>query len=230
MRLYSDLASWWPVLQPPELLAEEASAIGMLLSARSVLELGSGAGHLAANLPDVEVVLTDLSEAMLAVSRAQNPDREHVRGDMRSLRLGRTFDAVVLHDAVMYLTSPDDLAAAFATAAAHLAPGGRFLVRPDVVAETFEEGLDVGGGDDGDRSARLMEWTWDPDPADHTNQADFALLHRDGPVVRSFNESHTLALYDRATYWRHLRAAGLRPVEADPLLSASIGEVFLTAR
>ncbi len=38
-------------------------------------------------------------------SRELNPDCEHVLGDMRTLRLGRTFDAVFVHDAV---DVPDD--------------------------------------------------------------------------------------------------------------------------
>jgi hypothetical protein len=41
---------------------------------------------------------------MLALSMTVNPECEHIEGDMRTLRLGHTFDAVFLHDAVMYLT------------------------------------------------------------------------------------------------------------------------------
>ena len=41
---------------------------------------------------------------MLELSRTLNPDCEHLEGDMRTLRLGRTFDAVLIHDAVMYMT------------------------------------------------------------------------------------------------------------------------------
>jgi len=43
---------------------------------------------------------------------------------MRSVRLGRTYDAVIIHDAIMYMTTEDDLVAALATARAHLAPAG----------------------------------------------------------------------------------------------------------
>jgi hypothetical protein len=41
---------------------------------------------------------------MLALSMTVNPECEHIEGDMRTLRLGHTFDAVFLHDAVMSLT------------------------------------------------------------------------------------------------------------------------------
>jgi hypothetical protein len=37
---------------------------------------------------------------MLEVSRRLNPDCEHPPGDIRSVRLGRTFDVVFVHDAI----------------------------------------------------------------------------------------------------------------------------------
>ena len=90
LRLYSDLAEWWPLLSPPEDYAEEASWYLHLLQESldrplgSMLELGSGGGHLASHVhPAVELVLLDLSPEMLAVSQALNPKREHVRADMR---------------------------------------------------------------------------------------------------------------------------------------------------
>ena len=49
--------------------------------------------------------MTDLSAEMLAVSRTVNPECEHLRGDMRSLRLHRCFDVVLIHDAIMYVVS-----------------------------------------------------------------------------------------------------------------------------
>jgi ubiquinone/menaquinone biosynthesis C-methylase UbiE len=69
----------------------------------SVLELGSGGGNNAFHykhwVPNVKhwvpnVTLTDPSPGMLALSRTINAECEHVGGDMRTLRLGRAFDAV----------------------------------------------------------------------------------------------------------------------------------------
>jgi hypothetical protein len=48
------------------------------------------------------MTLVDLSGEMLAVSRRFNPECEHLQGDMRTVRLGRAFDAVFVHDAVDY--------------------------------------------------------------------------------------------------------------------------------
>ena len=56
-----------------------------------------------------EMVLVDISPGMLAMSRALNPELEHHEGDMRTVRLGRQFDAVFVHDAVCYMTTETDL-------------------------------------------------------------------------------------------------------------------------
>ena len=61
------------------------------------------------------MTLVEPSEAMLAISKRLNPDCEHVQGDMRTVRLGREFDAVFIHDAVCYMTTEADLNAAMTT-------------------------------------------------------------------------------------------------------------------
>lgn len=53
---------------------------------------------------------------------------------MRALRLGRTFDAVLIHDAIMYMTGEEDLRAALVMAHEHCKPGGVVVIAPDWVA------------------------------------------------------------------------------------------------
>jgi SAM-dependent methyltransferase len=99
--------------------------------ARSVLDLGCGTGQLAASLSQgLRVTGVDPAPAMLDVARAR-PGGERVRwvmGDAREIRLGETFDLVVLtgHAFQVFLTREDQLAA-LRTIAAHLAPTGRFI-------------------------------------------------------------------------------------------------------
>jgi len=105
-RFYGDLAEWWPLISPPEDYAEEAAFAATLLDSasipvREVLELGSGGGHNAVHLKArFAMTLVDLSATMLEVSQRLNPECTHHRGDMRSIRLGRRFDAVFVHDAI----------------------------------------------------------------------------------------------------------------------------------
>ena len=107
---------------------------------RSVLELGSGAGHTLCHLTDeFDAEAVDLSEPMLAHSRAINPTVTHHVADFRTVRLGRFFDAVLAHDALDYMVSEDDLRDAFVTAAAHLRPGGLFVGAANYTSETFVE-------------------------------------------------------------------------------------------
>jgi hypothetical protein len=219
--LYEELAELWLTLSPPEVYAEAAELYAAALSQAArgpigtLLELGAGAGHLAASLPETwRLTLVDRAPRMLALCAGTVPRAERVLGDMRTLRLGRTFDAVLLQDAVMYLRSEAELREVFATAAAHLRPGGAFLVVPDIVAEDFEEHCAVGGRSEGPRAAQLLEWHWDPDPSDSTYQVDFAALIRDPDGrVRCVHDQHTLGLFPWATFARLLREAGFELVK-----------------
>ena len=62
---------------------------------------------------DVQATAVDISPQMLANSQALNPDVEHHVGDMRSVRLGRRFQAVLIHDAISYMLTEEDLSATF---------------------------------------------------------------------------------------------------------------------
>jgi SAM-dependent methyltransferase len=207
--LYTDLAPWFHLLTSPDDYDEEAAFTLRLLRERidgpleTMLELGSGGGNTASHLKrDLRLTLTDLSPQMLDLSRTINPDCEHITGDMRTLRLGRTFDAVFIHDAIGYLTTEADLRAALETAFVHLRAGGAALFAPDFVRETFKESTDHGGHDGADgRGLRYVEWSTDPDPTDTTYITDYGILlrHADGSVeVR--HDRHVEGLFGRQTW------------------------------
>jgi SAM-dependent methyltransferase len=215
-RLYGDLAGWWPLISPVEEYAEEAAALARVLATapvpvREVLDLGSGGGHLAVHLKEqLALTLVDLSEEMLSVSRALNPECAHHQGDMRTIRLGRGFDAVLVHDAVDYMISEADLRQVIETAFAHCCPGGIALFVPDYVAETFRPVSGQGGGDDAaGRQARFRERTWDPDPADTWVQAEYEFVLRDADgTAEMVRETHRLGMFGRDTWLRLLTGAG----------------------
>jgi hypothetical protein len=135
---------------------------------------------------------------------------------MRTLRLGRIFDVVFIHDAVSYLTTEDDLAQAIETAAIHVRPGGVVILTPDATTEIFQPKTDHGGhdGDDG-RSLRYLEWTHAPEPATaSTYVVDYAIVARGpGDAVRVVHDRHTLGLFPEATWKRLLAESGLELVD-----------------
>ena len=240
-RMYNDLASWWPLLSAPEDYAEEAAFYWRVLEQaasrpiRTVVELGSGGGNNASHMKThAAMVLVEPSAGMRAVSRALNPDCDHVEGDMRSVRLGREFDAVFVHDAVCYMRTEDDLRAAIATAAIHCAPGGVALFAPDYVRENFQSSTECGGHDNATHGLRYLEWVWDPDPADTTYIADYSYLLRtpDG-AVRVEHDRHIEGLFPRATWLRLLNEAGFDarvvPLEHSEL-EPGTHEVFVGTR
>ncbi len=143
---------------------------------------------------------------MLALSGELNPDCEHSLGDMRDLRLGRTFDAVFVHDAVTFMLTEGDLRAAAATAFVHTRPGGVRLFMVDAVKETFEEDTELVSAEDGDRAMRCTMWSWDPDPDpdDTTARTEFGFLLRENGEVRAVLDRHVEGLFPGATWERVL--------------------------
>lgn len=241
-KLYRELASWFHLLTAPEDYKDEAALYRRLLveacdrRPKTVLELGSGGGNNASHLKKhFRLTLTDVSPEMLRLSRRLNPECEHIPGDMRALRLGRTFDAVFVHDAVSYMTNEDDLRRAIETAYVHCRPGGAALFSPDHLRETFVESTGHGGHDGPDgRALRYLQWIWDPDPTDDTYLVDFVYLlrQRDGRT-RVFYDRHVNGAFRRRTWLRLLRQAGFEPtVERMPPELSEIGtqELFIARR
>jgi SAM-dependent methyltransferase len=218
MKLYEDLAKYWPIFSPPGDYDGEARVIGGLLEKavegplREVLELGCGGGNLASHFPGAwKLTLTDLSPGMLAHSRTLNPSADRCEGDMRTLRLDRRFDGIIVHDAVMYMTTEADLRKALETAFVHCRPGGAAIIAPDYVTETFEEKSDLGGEDGPDARMRWMEWTFDPDPTDTSYEVHYTGLVREAGSVRPFYDLHIEGLFPRATWQEVVRSIGFIP-------------------
>lgn len=238
-RLYRDLAPWFHLLTAPEEYAEEAAAYcGLLVEActtppRTLLELGSGGGNNASHYKRrFQSTLVDASSEMLEQSRRLNPECEHLLGDMRTVRLDRSFDAVFVHDAIMYLTTRDDLARAVATAFVHCRPGGVALFVPDWVRETFRPGTSHGGHDGVGRALRYLEWTSDPDPDDTTYCSDLAIiLKEEGQPTRIVHDAHRCGLFPRDEWLRILEEAGFRETLVHPLtFEGEAVEAFVSVR
>ena len=156
------------------------------------------------------MTLVDLSEEMLAVSRELNPECEHLQGDMRTVRLGRTFDAVFVHDAIEYMTTEADLRQAIATAYVHCRPGGVAVLVPDDIAENFEPATDHGGQRRRRRPRRPLSVLVDRSRPDRHHDPDRVRVpasSADG-TVQVAHDTHVLGLFPRELWLRVLTDAG----------------------
>ena len=222
-RLYNDLALLWPLLDPPEDYAEEAAFWRQALRDKlgpgrhKVLELGVGGGHLLSHLTgDVEATAVDISPQMLTHSRALNPGVEHHLGDMLFVRLGRRFQAVLIHDAISYMSTEQDLAATFETARAHLHLGGIIITVPDWFAETFS-GTTVKHRTRrmGNTEFTYVQYCTTIDPSNSTVETVFVYFIKEGDRLQVETDQHVTGLFPLAT-WQELLAQEGFEVETRP--------------
>ena len=217
-RLYSDLAYLWPLISPPEDYAEEAGYWRRALWDRlgpgkhRILELGVGGGHNLSHLTsDFQATAVDISPEMLALSMKLNPGVQHHLGDMRSVRLGHTFDGVLIHDAISYMLTEGDLRATFATAKIHLRRGGVLLVAPDWVREVFS-GAKVlhWTRNKGDVSVAIQEYLHDPDPSDTELESIFTYTINEKGDQRVEQDTHITGLFPVSTWTKLMEETGFK--------------------
>ena len=215
-RLYQDaeLAQFYDLEN--DWAADLDYCLDLARKARSVLDLGCGTGRLAARLAaGRDVVGVDPAEAMLDIARARPGGDEvsWVRGDARSVRLGRRFDLVVLtgHAFQVFLTEQDQRAV-LETIAAHLTSDGRFVFdsrnpdveewrewTPDASRRTFEHS-DLGQIDSWNDASR------DPD----TGIVTYETHYQTEAAGRHFSASSHLRFSARDELERLIGEAGLQ--------------------
>jgi ubiquinone/menaquinone biosynthesis C-methylase UbiE len=215
-RLYDEFAHLYPLISGPEAYAREAKVWKEILRAKlgpgrhKIVEMGVGGGFNLSHFAfEFDCTALDLSEKMLENSRKLNPGVPHMVGDMRTVRLNKTFDAVLIHDAICYMLTEDDLRATFATASAHLNPGGVFLCAPDYFKETFVDGM-VRHNTLSDGRVKLthLEFEYDSDPNDTVNELVLFYLIREGGNLHIEQDFHTLGLFPIQTWLDLLDEAG----------------------
>ncbi|HEX5120747.1 MAG TPA: class I SAM-dependent methyltransferase [Pseudonocardiaceae bacterium] len=129
----------WPELFDPAVVDPAVDFLAGLAGGDPVLELGIGTGRIALPLcrRGIAVHGIELSPAMAARLRAQpNGDAVEVTiGDFATTAVDGTFGlAYLVRNTITNLTTPDEQVACFRNVAAHLAPGGRFVVENYVPA------------------------------------------------------------------------------------------------
>jgi SAM-dependent methyltransferase len=138
--VFDAYAAFYDLLYQHKDYAGEAAFVAKLLAREgldkgSVLDLGCGTGIHAQQLQELgfQVAGVDLSPEMVERARVRAAEygldsSQFVVGDVRTVRAGRMFNAVVsLFHVASYQTTNTDIAAMFETAAAHLESGGLFV-------------------------------------------------------------------------------------------------------
>jgi SAM-dependent methyltransferase len=112
------------------------AALAALAGEGPVLEFGVGTGRLAVPLAlrGVEVVGVDVSPEMLAKLREKSSAVTAVEADMTTVSLEREFSlAYIAFNSIFALDTQQAQVELFRNAAAHLRPGGRFVLETVVI-------------------------------------------------------------------------------------------------
>ena len=216
LRLYAELADWWPLFTTPEDYAYETAFYAQVIKkelgdkAKTALELGSGGGNSASHLKKYfHMTLVDLSDNMLNVSKKLNPECEHHIGDMIDFRINREFDVVYIQDAIAYMNTETDLRKTIETAYIHCRPGGIALLIPDFIRENFKSTIVTGGHDKDNRGLRYMEWISDPDPTDTSYLSDMVYMVKDDSGQMScVYDRHILGLFSKDKWLEVIKSVG----------------------
>lgn len=197
---------------------------------RTILDLGCGTGGHALPLAERGYTVTgaDRSETILAEARrkakamAQGAGScDFVQGDIRTLDLGQTFDAVIAMFAVIsYQTTNEDLIAAFRTARRHLEPGGLFIFDgwfgPAVLTQRPSDRYKIVDAD-GERIIRFASPVLDI--LQHTVQVNYKILRlRNGRVIDEVDESHLMRFLFPQEIAYYLAEAGFKLLKLCPFM------------
>lgn len=216
-RLYTDLAWLWPLWGDATTeYAQYCQYLTGLIQqyarrpVASLLNIGCGGGKNVLNLKQhFAVTGIDLSPVMLAQAQSLNPECTFIQADMRTFDLGQTFDAILMDDAISYMTHLEDFSAAMRAAYNHLKPGGVMITTPDTTCETFQQnathttqvsrdGLDL----------VFIENCYDPDPTDTYYEATILYLIRQQGKLRMETDHWRLGIFPLDTWRRILTETG----------------------
>jgi len=211
MSVFGAYARYYDLLYRDKDYRSEASFVDQMLrehapKARRLLELGCGTGRHAESFADLGYSLhgVDVSREMLDEAlhrKACLPEKcasllSFSSGDVRSVRLGKLFDAVrSLFHVMSYQTTNQDLSDAFATARAHLGEGGVFIFDCWYGPAVFTSPPEVRArrlGDEQVEILRLAEPEWDVNCNTVTVNYDIHVIDKSNREHTHFSESHRM--------------------------------------
>nr|MBN2277761.1 hypothetical protein [candidate division Zixibacteria bacterium] len=132
---------------------------------------------------------------------------------------------VVIHDAVNYMLTPNDLIAALVTAYEHLRPGGLVITFAEEWKEHYIQNRVKGFTSEKDGTAiTFIENCHDADPDDSVYESVFIyIIRREGKTEIEYDR-HVFGIFPLAFWPEALRAAGFEVVETEDLVHTDFGE------
>ena len=211
--VFSDYAPYYDLLYRDKDYKAEAEYVANLIrefhpATRNILELGSGTG-IHANL------LAEMGFSVHGIERSQEMytrsidlvDKQNsqygrptfTHGDIREIRLNKSFDAVIsLFHVISYQTTNEDVAAAFKTARHHLKPDGIFIFdiwyAPAVLTQRPEVRIKR-MSDDKIEVTRLAEPVLHPNENRVDVNYHVFVRDRETDAVKEFKETHTMRYF-----------------------------------
>ncbi len=176
---------------------------------KTLLHFGCGAGgHDLYFKRYFAVTGVDLSVGMLDKAREKNPEIEYIEGDMRTIRLDRQFDAVVIPDSIDYIATRGGLQQVIQTAALHLRTGGVLLIVCST-AEQFRNNNFVYTGEKDDVHVTLFENNYANPYTPQTHEITLFYLIRRNGALETYSEHIVAGLFPQASWEALFTQAGL---------------------
>lgn len=213
-KAYTDLAWVDTIVSSPEEVEKETELYSKTIKeyskieTRTLLHLACGAGMNDYTFKKhFKVTGVDISREMLSLARKLNPEIEYIEGDMRTVELGKNFDAVAIPDSIDYMRTKDELRKTIKTANKHLNPGGILLIVAHP-KETFQENNFVYTGKKGDIDITVFENNYITRNKETGYEAAVIYLVRNKEKLKTYIDIHKLGLFDKKTWFSLLKEEG----------------------
>ena len=229
--VFNAYASYYNLLYQDKDYAAEVDYIDRLLvrhglAGRDLLEFGSGTGRHGRLLASRGYRVTGIERSPEMIAQAAVTDGFRCQaGDIRTVRLGQRFDAVLaLFHVISYQVTNADVRATLASAAEHLTPGGLFVFdvwyspavyakKPDVrIKRLTGNGVEI---------TRIAE----PELYPNENRVDvrytFFVGEAGSGVYQTFTEIHSMRHFSLPELDGLAAEAGFAPVCAEEFLTGA---------
>ncbi len=182
----------------------------------SLLNVGCGTGsHDRFLKRHFHVTGMDLNPDMLRLARKKNPKIPYVTGDMKKMKLNRTFDVITALTGVMcYNYTYEDLSATLKNFHQHLEPGGVLVYDVPAVKETAFGKKNrflalTSTSSVGDTDAVVIDYPYDPDKRDTTFETHLVfLLRKNRGPLQIISDRHLQGLFQGKKVEAMLRKTG----------------------